>query len=236
MVHATVERSAGRQLVELTTLQAQARALGDPTRHRIFRYLADAGDPVGVAELTEHVGLNHNAVRQHLAKLVEAGLVVESTAPPSGRGRPRLVYRVDPTADSRWGVTGPYERLSLWLSELVRSGDSPIEVGRRAGRRQRLGAPADGDPVEVLVEQMARHGFDPEVVRDGDRVELVLRTCPFESTALADPDTVCELHLGMAYGVCDDLPGLEVDELVPHDPRRAGCRLRCHLTAAATPG
>ena len=59
----------------MNSLQVQARALGDPTRHEIFRYLIDAGDEVDVAELTNHVGLNHNAVRQHLTKLVDAGLV-----------------------------------------------------------------------------------------------------------------------------------------------------------------
>jgi DNA-binding transcriptional ArsR family regulator len=69
-----------------------------------------------VAELTAHFGLNHNAIRQHLAKLVEAGLVVETTAAARGPGRPRLLYQVDPVAESRWGVTGPYERLSVLLS------------------------------------------------------------------------------------------------------------------------
>ena len=45
----------------IPTLQEQARALGDPTRHAIFRYVADAGTPVDVAELTKHFALNHNA-------------------------------------------------------------------------------------------------------------------------------------------------------------------------------
>jgi len=53
-------------------LPLQARALGDPTRHEVFRYIADGARSVDVAELTEHVGLHHNAVRQHLAKLVDA--------------------------------------------------------------------------------------------------------------------------------------------------------------------
>ena len=35
----------------MTSLQEQARALGDPTRHRIFRYLVEADHPVGVAEV-----------------------------------------------------------------------------------------------------------------------------------------------------------------------------------------
>lgn len=215
----------------MTTLQEQARALGDPTRHDVFRYVADAGRPVDVAELTEQFGLNHNAIRQHLAKLVDAELVVEDTAPAAGRGRPRLVYAQHPNAESRWGVTGPYERLSLWLAEIVRTGDTPVEVGRRAGQRQRLGAPASTDPVGELVDQMARHGFDPTVRRRASNADITLRTCPFATTALADPDTVCELHLGIAYGIAEGVDGLVIDELVPKDPRRAHCRLRCHVEA-----
>jgi hypothetical protein len=46
---------------------------------------------------------------------------------------------------------------------------------------------------------------------------------------LADPDTVCGLHLGLAFGAADSLDGLVIDELVPHDPRRGACRLRCHV-------
>jgi predicted ArsR family transcriptional regulator len=212
---------------EMTTLQEQARALGDPTRHDIFRYVADADTPVDVAELTEHFGLNHNAIRQHLAKLVDAELVTEDLAARSGRGRPRLNYRVHPAADSRWSVTGPYERLSLLLSEMVRTGDSAFEVGRRAGRRQGRGVRAEDDPVELVVDVMERQGFDPAVRTRGQRVEVVLHTCPFATTALADPETICALHLGIAQGVADLTDGrIVVDELVPHDPRRANCRLR----------
>ena len=214
------------------TLQMQARALGDPTRHAIFRYLADAGVPVDVAELTDHFGFNHNAIRQHLTKLLSAALVTEEQAPSSGRGRPRLNYGIDPTAESRWGVTGPYERLSLLLSEMVRTGDSALEVGRRAGRRQRLGSPAEDDPVGFVVDAMERQGFDPVARVRGDQVDVVLRTCPFATTALADPDTICSIHLGLAQGLAERTGGhVVVDELVPHDPRRANCRLKLHVVA-----
>ncbi len=215
----------------MTSLQAQARALGDPTRYRVFSYIAEAPGPVDVAELTEEFGVNHNAIRQHLAKLVDADLVVEDTAPATGRGRPRLIYRLDPTAESRWGVAGPYERLSLWLAEMVRTGDEPSEVGRRVGRGQRLGTDAGNDPVASLADEMGRHGFDPTVRRRGDTIDITLRSCPFESTAIADPDTVCGLHLGIAHGIAERTGGLRVDELIPKDARRAGCRLRCHVDA-----
>jgi predicted ArsR family transcriptional regulator len=211
-------------------LQRQARALGDPTRHELFRYVVEIGRPVGVAELTDHVQLNHNAVRQHLAKLVDAGLLREDVERPTGRGRPPLRYTVDPSTESRWGATGPYERLSLLLSEIIRTADSPVEVGRRAGRRERLGPAASTEPVDELVGRMAQHGFEPTVSRDGHSVEIVLQNCPFESAALADPDTICELHLGLADGIADRMGGLVIDELVPRDPRRAQCRLKCHVT------
>lgn len=216
----------------MSTLQLQARALGDPTRHDLFRYIADAAWPVEVAELTKHVGLHHNAIRQHLAKLVEAGLVIESTSPAVGRGRPRLCYTVDASADSRWGVAGPYERLTLLLAEIIRTGESAVDVGRRAGRRRRIGSSDVSDPVDGLVEQMARHGFESSVKQRGNQVDITLGICPFETTALVDPDTVCGLHLGIAFGAADSLAGLVIDELIPTDPRRGHCRLRCHLESA----
>jgi predicted ArsR family transcriptional regulator len=208
------------------SLQTQARALGDPTRHRVFRYIADAERRVRVAELTDHFGLNHNAIRQHLAKLVEAGLVVETVGTSSGRGRPPLMYALAPTAASRWDVIGPYERLALWLAESISSGDTPVEVGRRAGRSQLLLVSQSEDPTAELLEQMARQGFDPVVDPGGDgEATIVLRSCPFQSTALADPQVVCTLHLGFAEGIADQVGGLRIDGLHPRDPRHAHCRL-----------
>jgi predicted ArsR family transcriptional regulator len=212
----------------MTTLQQQARALGDPTRHEIFRYLVDAERPVDIAELTDHLGLNHNAIRQHLSKLVAAELAVEAKAATGARGRPRLCYTTAPAVESRWGVTGPYERLALMLSEIIRTGDSAVEVGRRAGRRRRLGSPDVVDPVADLVEQMARHGLDPTLRQTDRGADITLHTCPFVSAAMADPDTVCGLHLGIAQGLAESAGGLVIDELVPKDPRRAQCRLHCH--------
>jgi predicted ArsR family transcriptional regulator len=211
----------------MTALQEQARALGDPTRHAIFRYIADAEGPADIASLTAHLGLNHNAIRQHLAKLLAAGLLEETTAGRAGPGRPRLVYRVHPVADSRWGVVGPYEQLSILLAEVLRTGDTPQEVGRRFAHRAGLGRA--GDPVERVEDAMARQGFAPTIRRRGRQVEIVLQTCPFASAALADPETICRIHLGMAQGVAELTGGhVVVDELVAHDPRPASCRLRLH--------
>jgi predicted ArsR family transcriptional regulator len=219
----------------VSQLQQQARALGDPTRHEIFSLLASAPAPLGVAELAEVTGLHHNAVRQHLAKLVDAALVERHRARAAGRGRPRLLYSLAPDVGSRWGVTGPYERLAVWLGEMVRSGDAPEEVGRRVGRRfveAPEGAPQAGqpdeDPVDRLVEGMVREGFAPERREvGGGAVEVVLMRCPFAAAASEVPEPVCRFHLGYAQGLAEGSSAV-VDELVPSDPRVAGCRLRCH--------
>ncbi|MGE0879266.1 MAG: helix-turn-helix transcriptional regulator [Acidimicrobiia bacterium] len=202
-------------------LQQQARALGDPTRYAIFRTLADAGVPVGIGELTEHFEFNHNAIRQHLARLVDAGLVVETTAPPSGPGRPRLVYEIAPAVHERWGAIGSYERLSGLLAEAVATGRSPRDVGRATAARAGV---RTGDALADVAAEMTRQGFAPEVRNRRSGADIVLHHCPFAGTALRQRSTVCALHLGIAEGLCEGT-GVRVRELVAHDPRRAGCRI-----------
>lgn len=210
------------------TLQEQARALGDPTRHAIFRHIAQAGRRVGIAELNDSFPFNHNAIRQHLAKLLSAGLVIETKAQATGPGRPRLVYEIDASVEGQWGTTGPYERLSRLLVEIIRTDLEPEEVGRRAAEQFRVESPS-GDIVADISAAMARQGFEPEVrtVRGG--AEIVLHNCPFAAVALADRQTVCALHLGIAEGLADDTA--VVTELVAYDPRKAECRLRIRVAA-----
>ena len=129
------------------------------------------------------------------------------------------------------GGRRPYERLSLLLSEIIRTGDSPVDVGRRAGRQVPAAVRGTTDPVAGLVDAMERHGFEPTATRRGNQVEIVLGACPFATTALADPETVYGLHLGLAHGAAEQLGGIVIDELVPRDPRRGACRLRCHVAS-----
>jgi predicted ArsR family transcriptional regulator len=209
------------------TLQQQARALGDPTRHAIFLHVANARRPVGIADLNEHFPLNHNAIRQHLAKLEAAGLVVEDKEPRIGRGRPRLVYAIAPAVEGRWGTTGPYERLSRLLVEIIRTGREPADVGRRAAHDFRGPTPS-GDAVADVSAAMARQGFEPEVRSRAGATEIVLGNCPFAAAALVDRATVCALHLGIAEGLAAGTTGA-VDELIAYNPRKAGCRIRIRV-------
>ena len=208
------------------TVEAQARALGDPTRNAIFRYLDAAPEPVGVAELTDHFGLNHNAIRHHLAKLRDAGLIVEELAPPSGPGRPALRYRPNPGAAGRWQSHSPYEELSALLIDLLQTGDDPRSVGRAAGRRLAKSARGASDCVRLLETLTRRLGFEPRTVERRGGVDLVLDRCPFVTTATAAPEIVCELHRGLAEGLVETgKGGAKVTDLVVRPAKRAGCRI-----------
>jgi predicted ArsR family transcriptional regulator len=213
----------------------EARALGDPTRFAIFQYLLDAEGSIGVRELTDHFGLNHNAIRQHLAKLRDAGLVLEEQAPSRGRGRPALRYRPMPGAVGRWGPVTPYEELSTLLVRVIQ-GEAVPDVGLAYGRA--LAGRASREPFEALEEVARRLGFEPRWVARRTGRELVLDRCPFASVASAAPEIVCELHRWLAQGVAleSSRGDVHVSNLVIRPPHRAGCRIQLTGSSAQHDG
>lgn len=217
-------------------VQRQARALGDPTRFTIYQYISESPAPVRVAELARHLQCNPTAVRQHLAKLCDARLLVEESAPPGRSGRPPRQYRVAPSAMGTWGAPGPYELLSLMLLEVARDHGDPVQSGRDAGRRIAAEYDPAADPLDVIEAEMARRGFEPRREPGAMDVDLVLDRCPFQAAAAADPEMVCGIHRGLAEGLLEGLGAdLEVSALVPVDPVRAGCRLKIRPTSGGRP-
>lgn len=208
-------------------LVAQGRALGDPTRHRIFRYIAGADRPVGVAELTADVGLNHNAVRQHLAVLVEASLVIEEIEDRRRPGRPRLLYRLAPEVEGSWGTAGPLEFLASALAEVISTGASPYEVGHRLGlqRADDLAGEGPAESISIMEDELERRGFRPTVKQRGGLVEFALHRCPFAAVASSSPEVVCQLHRGLADGLAEGLGDVEVSEFSARRPPRSACRV-----------
>ena len=219
------------QLKEL--VQRQARALGDPTRYEIFRFVAGASSPVKVGALVQHFGFNHSAIRQHLAKLCDARLLTEELAPSTTTGRPPLQYRVAPSAMGTWGTPGPYELLAVLLLSVAKGLSTPREAGTAAGRELAVGYELGAAPLDVLESEMARRGFEPRREYNEPLVELVLERCPFEVAAASDPDIVCCVHRGLAEGILDGMDSdLEVTDLVAYHPSEAGCRLQMRVSPA----
>jgi len=77
----------GNDPFPLSTIQEQARALGDPTRRAIFERLA--GGPRSVGELAAELPVSRPAVSQHLKVLADAGLIDCEAAGTRNRYRPR---------------------------------------------------------------------------------------------------------------------------------------------------
>jgi predicted ArsR family transcriptional regulator len=197
----------------------------------VFCYVDESAKPVGVAELTEHFGLNHNAIRQHLAKLRDAGLILEEVGAPRGPGRPALRYRPTPGAAERWEGANPYVNLAQMLIELLRGTGSPFEVGAAAGERLAREYDVQVDAIDVVEAVARRLGFEPRRLARRDRVEVILDRCPFADSAVTAPEIICELHRGLAHGIASVAAGdVTVTALVVKPPHRAGCRLE--LTAS----
>ena len=170
--------------MDTNAIQREARALGDPTRYRLFRYIVDSDRPVGVAELTTYVELNHNAVRQHLAVLKDADLVVEEVEARDSPGRPRLLYRLHPEAAGKWETSGPYAWLAGLLGEAVKHDLSSREVGRQDGLQRANESSGIGDSVDTMERELIRGGFRPTRSERGRQVDFVLARCPFEPLEL----------------------------------------------------
>jgi predicted ArsR family transcriptional regulator len=201
-----------------------ARVLAVPLRRRILELLVAADHALTIAELTDELGCNHNAVRQHLARLREVGLVAEALEERSTPGRPRLLY----TATAR---PNPYARLARLLLAARRAGLSPRAAGRRQGLATATSqALDDRDAVDVLEADAALHGFAPRRVGRGRRTDLVLDVCPFADIAVDDPPTVCALHRGLAEGLVEAVGGARVEAFVARDPYQAGCRIGVRRT------
>jgi len=206
-------------------LQIEAKALGDATRYRLFRYIVSAARPVGVDELTAHVGLNHNAVRQHLTVLKDAGLVVEETEQRDRPGRPRLLYRQHPEVAERWDAPGSYAWLAGLLSAAIRRQQDPRQAGRQDGHRRAAEISGPGDPADRMELELSVRGFRPTRAEHGRELDFTLGRCPFAEVAAEDPGTVCQLHLGLAEGLAEGLGRLKVERLTNTDPHRGGCHL-----------
>lgn len=211
-----------------------ARLLADPTRARILRHVLEAAGPVTVAELTELCGCNHNAVRQHLGKLKDGGLIVVETETRDRPGRPRLHYRPGPEAAGLGPGPSPAESLSLLLLDMMRTGRDARETGRLAGRDLAETARERGTQGGLaLLESVARHeGFRPVRRQHAGQVDLVMLRCPFSVAATADPEIVCAIHLGLTEGAAAE-SGISVRSLVANDPKRAGCRIEVVTDADA---
>lgn len=193
---------------------AQHRALAVPSRADLLRALQEAGTPLTVQQLAAAVDLHVSTAREHLAVLVEVGLVERSVGHTGGRGRPHTLYEAASEADPA---------AHAWVQDLLTRvllpgyGTAMADPGTAAERAAAaLTAPtaapdgrADATPrdrqLAALRSHFRRLGFAPELAPDG--TEVVLRRCPVLDLARERQGVVCAVHLGLARGVLDQAEG-----------------------------
>ncbi len=189
------------------------RALAEPSRAQILAELADDG-PLDTRELAQRVSLHVNTVRVHLAALIDAGLVEAETAPPQGRGRPRLTYKMTVTAPDDGGRR--YRLLAEMLTALVaRFGGQEAtahleEIGAAWGRHlvdspPPFAPPSETEAVARLVSLLAEIGFQPNLEGTQRSKRILMQPCPFLELARRHEEVVCPIHLGLMRGALAEL-------------------------------
>jgi predicted ArsR family transcriptional regulator len=210
----------------------EAGALAHPSRERIAEALGRAPAGLTVAELADRVGLHHNAVRQHLRVLAQAGVIASAPSAPTGRrGRPSARYVL--AAPHGVAAVGHRELVRLLLEIVRRTGVDAREI-EAFGREQGHDA-LDVDPgqgIEGLRATLAGLGFAPDEVsgaaqRRAGELDLRLRSCPFKDAVLAKGgELICALHRGLVDGTLSRVaPDARLAVFEPRDPVEAGCRV-----------
>jgi predicted ArsR family transcriptional regulator len=195
-----------------------SESLWHPVRQAILRRAGDGA--ATLPELAAAAGVHLNTARAHVAVLEAAGALTAEAAPPAGRGRPPLRYRL---ADDYTLPTSDFRGLAELLATAVaRSHQSPEEL-HRVGEdwgRYLAGRPGTTQELErVLPAALERLGFDARL----EGRELRLSACPCRLVSPGRPELVCNLAIAVTEGV---LAGAGSDLHVTarsHDPERRLC-------------
>ena len=184
-------------------------ALEEPTRRRLYDFVATAPEPVGRDEEAAALDLPRSNAAFHLDRLVEQGLLETTYVRRSGRrgpgaGRPAKLYQ---RTSRQISVNLPERRYDLAgrllagaIEESTRTGEPAVELLAQQAHQVGLELGADARPAPAI-EALRDMGFEPRA--DGDQVRL--GNCPFRDLAADYPDTVCRMNLHLVDGLLSGL-------------------------------
>jgi predicted ArsR family transcriptional regulator len=218
-------------------LFATARALGEETRFGVYRTVCKSEGPVSVSSLAEEFALHPNAIRQHLARLEQADLIVSRPDRGSGgAGRPRRLYEPSPRQIDFAHPPRSARALASVLAEAISTlpGDRRllIEFGQGWGRtwaakrkrgngrtpRSRRGR------VELLARELRDWGWRPVTEIDNDSVRLTADRCLFDDLGPAVNGRACALEEGLLTGIAEVYLNGQAKQIQARD-----CRLEVEL-------
>jgi DeoR family transcriptional regulator, suf operon transcriptional repressor len=192
------------------------------SRRSVIDALKRRGE-AGVDELAEDLGITPAGVRQHLATLIDEGLVIshEGPRPEAGRGRPRVCY--DLSARSEPLFPKAYDELANELLRHAGAEDGTlvtrIFVRRRDGRIANARRRLDAEPtLEAKVAELAtildEDGYlaDWEPLDDG-RLRLTEHNCAILAVASHHPDA-CRSEIEFLQAVLPEATVERVSHIV----------------------
>lgn len=159
----------------------------------ILDLICEADEPVSIERLCDQTNLHANTVRGHLDVLMAAGHVIREPAQASGRGRPRMLYRVGSSA------VGVYAELVHLLADELGHTTAPTLVENAAASWAEVvdngkKATTIDEAVARAVDALDSLGFTVEVSPVGD--SITLGTCPY-ADLVAEQPVICEIHTAM---------------------------------------
>lgn len=194
-------------------------ALTDPTRRRLYAFVAKSIEPVGRDEAADALGIPRQTAAYHLDRLAEEGLVDVEFLRRSGRtgpgaGRPAKLYK---RTQRDHEVSLPPRRYGLAARILLEA----VSLG--AVKRKDLVAAAHrigvGLAGQGLDRALRETGYDPVMEKE----EIRFRNCPFHALKEVDQRTVCNLNLGLVEGM---LEGAEDGRKAYLEPSESYCCVR----------
>jgi predicted ArsR family transcriptional regulator len=198
-------------------------------------------DTLTAPEVAAAFDLTDTAVRQHLEALEQAGLVERTSAPPQGRGRPPVRWKLTPLAHDLF----PDRHADLTVELIAAIRESVGEVGlervvaSRAARQLQTYRRALPEPgrasVKVRVRRLAElrsaEGYLAEAVPDGADMLLVEHHCPIcDAAATCQGPCRAELEL-FQQTLCDDVTVERTQHVLSGDLR---CAYRISPRSPAT--
>lgn len=157
-------------------------------------------DGADVLDLCKKLGVTRTAVRQRIARLESAGLIISALRSQT-RGRPRNEYRV--TAEGLHSLGENYRELAVIFWEaIIGHPDAQVRselisrvqnvLAERLTKQLTSGASV-GDRMDQLAGEMKASGFNVESDHSGGLHILRETSCPFPMLAEVD-ETICQVE------------------------------------------
>ncbi len=220
---------------------AAVASLDEPTRRRVYDYVADHDDAVSREDLSAALGLPLRTAAFHLDRLADLGLLSISFARRTGRsgpgaGRPAKLYQRSAREVSVSLPPREYDLAGRLLAGAMaraqQTGEPPREVldrqardfgqamARDECRERRVEQCGQGD-TDLLISLLEDHGFEPRFAGS----DIVLYNCPFHALAQEHADLVCGMSLHLLEGVLEGLGRTGLRARLDPGPSRCCVRL-----------